>query len=216
MGRSTRDFRVAALAFASSDVRIGPPQPSSPRRVGLRRLARALALATSVAGGAAADEAPLRVAVYDAPPYGHLEADGSISGVSVELWRRTAEMLGRKYRLIPVGEMKAVIEGVARNDYDAAIGAITITPERLARVDFSYPAHRSGVAVALRKESGPLAPWPLMPRSWRNSVRWSRSHSGCSSRWLWRCGWRKGRCARRATIRRWRRCATASIGRSSQ
>ena len=111
----------------------------------------------SVAGAAVAEEAPLRVAVYDAPPYGHLETDGSISGVSVELWRRTAEMLGREYRLIPVGEMKAVIDGVARNDCDAAIGAITITPERLAKVDFSYRAHRSGVAVAVRKDSGPLA-----------------------------------------------------------
>ena len=37
-----------------------------------------------------------------------------------------------------------------------AIGAITITPERSARVDFSYPAHRSGVAVAIRKKTGPL------------------------------------------------------------
>jgi hypothetical protein len=31
-----------------------------------------------------------------------------------------------------------------------------MTPERAARVDFSYPAHRSAVAVALRKETGPL------------------------------------------------------------
>ena len=119
----------------------------------LQRLAVAMLVATS----AAAEEAPLRVAVYDLAPYGHAEADGTIDGVSVDLWRRAAERLGREYRLIPVAQMKAVIDGVARNDYDAAIGAITITPERLARVDFSYPAHRSGVAVAVRKDSGPLA-----------------------------------------------------------
>jgi len=95
--------------------------------------------------------------VYDVPPYGHAEPDGSISGVSVALWRRAAEALGRDYRLIPVADMKALIDGVARSDYDAAIGAITITPERLAQVDFSYPAHRSGVAVAVRKESGAVA-----------------------------------------------------------
>jgi ABC-type amino acid transport substrate-binding protein len=40
---------------------------------------------------------------------------------------------------------------------DAALGAITNTPERLARVDFSYPTHRSGVAVAVRKDTGPMA-----------------------------------------------------------
>ena len=37
------------------------------------------------AGFAAAQDAPLKVAVYDAPPYGHLEPDGSIDGVSVDL-----------------------------------------------------------------------------------------------------------------------------------
>jgi polar amino acid transport system substrate-binding protein len=113
------------------------------------------------AAGTEADEAPagapLRVAVYDVPPYGSVEPDGSIDGVSVDLWRRAAEVIGRDYRLVPVHEMEAILEGLERKDYDAAIGAITITPGRLARVDFSYPAHRSGVAVAVRKDSGPLA-----------------------------------------------------------
>jgi len=106
---------------------------------------------------AIAENAPLRVAVYDAPPYGHVEADGSIDGVSVDLWRRAAEKLGRDYRLAPVAQMEAVLKGLERGDYDAAIGAITITPARLARVDFSYPTHRSGVAVALRRDAGPMA-----------------------------------------------------------
>ena len=58
---------------------------------------------------------------------------------------------------MPVSQMEAILQGLERNEFDAAIGAITITPERLARVDFSYPAHRSGVAVAVRKDSGPVA-----------------------------------------------------------
>ena len=53
--------------------------------------------------------------------------------------------------------METILAGLERKDYDAAIGAITITPERLARVDFSDPAHRSGVAVAVRKERGTIA-----------------------------------------------------------
>jgi ABC-type amino acid transport substrate-binding protein len=96
----------------------------------------------------------LRIAVYDAPPYGAVGADGSLSGVSVDLWRRVAEELQWQYRLIPVSTMDSVLGGLEQGRFDAAIGAITITPEREARVDFSYPAHRSGVAVALAKESG--------------------------------------------------------------
>jgi ABC-type amino acid transport substrate-binding protein len=100
---------------------------------------------------------PLRVAVYDLAPYGSVGPDGEFQGVSVELWRRVAEEIGRQYKLTPVAQMDAILAGLEQGRFDAAIGAITITPDRAARVDFSYPAHRSGVAVALRKEAGPIS-----------------------------------------------------------
>jgi ABC-type amino acid transport substrate-binding protein len=122
----------------------------------VRRFAAVLVFLVST-GFAVAQDAPLKVAVYDAPPYGHLEPDGSIDGVSVDLWRRAAESLGRKYHLIPVAQMEKILQGLERKDYDAAIGAITITPARVARVDFSYPTHRSGAAGAVRQDTGPMA-----------------------------------------------------------
>jgi polar amino acid transport system substrate-binding protein len=122
----------------------------------VRRLAAVLVFLLS-AGLVAAEDTPLRVAVYDAPPYGHLEPDGSVDGVSVDLWRRVAESLGREYHLVPVPQMEAILQGLEHKDYDVAIGAITITPARLARVDFSYPTHRSGAAVAVREDTGPMA-----------------------------------------------------------
>jgi ABC-type amino acid transport substrate-binding protein len=60
------------------------------------------------------------------------------------------------FHLIPVSDMESILSGLEQGRFDVAIGAITITPERAARVDFSYPAHRSGVALALRKETGPM------------------------------------------------------------
>jgi Bacterial extracellular solute-binding proteins, family 3 len=99
----------------------------------------------------------LRIAVYDVPPYGYVDNDGSISGVSVDLWRRVAEQMEWPFRLIPISDMETIISGLEQGRFDAAIGAVTITPERAARVDFSYPAHRSGVAIALRKETGPIS-----------------------------------------------------------
>jgi polar amino acid transport system substrate-binding protein len=101
--------------------------------------------------------APLRVAVYDLQPYVAVGSDGALSGVSVDLWRRVAEELEWEYKLTPVSQIETILSGLEQGHFDAAIGAITITPEREARVDFSYPAHRSGVAVASRKETGPLA-----------------------------------------------------------
>jgi polar amino acid transport system substrate-binding protein len=96
---------------------------------------------------------PLRIAVDDVAPYGYVSPDGSISGISVEI----AERLEQQYKLLPVSDMESVLNGLEQGRFDAAIGAITITPEREKRVDFSYPAHRSGIAVALRKENGPLS-----------------------------------------------------------
>ena len=101
--------------------------------------------------------AALKVAVYDLLPYGTAESDGALSGVSVDLWRRVAEELQWEYKLIPVSQMESTLSGLEKGCFDAAIGAITITPEREGRVDFSYPAHRYGVAVALPSETGPLA-----------------------------------------------------------
>ena len=100
---------------------------------------------------------PLRVAVYDAAPYASVARDGSLTGVSVDLWRRVAEDIGKNYQFVLVPSMEDVLRGVEGGRFDAAIGAITITEDRAARVDFSYPTHRSGVAAALRKEAGTRA-----------------------------------------------------------
>lgn len=138
----------------------------SGRRIATQSRLIAIALAVCLVGAAArssasgaerAPDEPLRVAVYDVPPYGSVDAEGLFSGASVDLWRRVGDDLHLTYRFITVAQMEDVITGVERGQFDAAIGAITITPARLARVEFTYPAHRSGVAVALPKQTGPIA-----------------------------------------------------------
>jgi hypothetical protein len=53
----------------------------------------AAAMACASAAGPPREIEPLRVAVYDVPPYGYVDTDGSISGVSVDLWRRVSEQM---------------------------------------------------------------------------------------------------------------------------
>ncbi len=88
----------------------------------IRTLAAALVYLV-FAGFAVAEDAPLKVTVYDVPTYGHVEADGSIDGLSVDLWRRAAESLGREYHLVPVTQMEDILKSLERKDYDAAICA---------------------------------------------------------------------------------------------
>ena len=114
----------------------------------------------TIAGSAIAQDTPvkpLRVAVYDVQPYGGQGRDGMFSGASVDLWRRVAEKINRPYELKLVGSMEDVLAGVQNGTYDAAIGDVTITVDRLKRVDFTYPAHRSGVAAVLAKQTGAMA-----------------------------------------------------------
>ena len=112
------------------------------------------------AGFAVAQDAPLKVAVYDVPPYGHVEPDGSIDGLSADLWRRAAESLGRKYHLVPVTQMEEILKGLEQKDYDAAIGAITITPARLARWTSATRRIVRGSRLRCARTPGLWRRWP--------------------------------------------------------
>jgi polar amino acid transport system substrate-binding protein len=110
------------------------------RRFGAALAALCALLISGFAAAALAAEtepAPLRVAVYDLEPYGGQSRDGLFNGASVELWRRVAEDRNWRYQLTLVPRMDDLLSGLQANTYDVAIGAITITPERLTRVDFS-------------------------------------------------------------------------------
>jgi len=111
-------------------------------------------LTTAAVGAEPVSTVPLRVGVYDVEPYGGQDREGLFIGASVDLWRRAAEHLNWQYQLTLVQQMSDLLSGLEKGTYDVAIGAITITPERLARVDFSYPTHRSGVAAVFAKRTG--------------------------------------------------------------
>jgi ABC-type amino acid transport substrate-binding protein len=114
-------------------------------------------LANAAMGAEAGSIMPLRIGVYDVEPYGGQDREGLFVGASVDLWRRVAEDLNWQYRLTLVSQMNDLLSGLEGGAYDVAIGAITITPERLGRVDFSYPAHRSGVAAVFAKRTGAMS-----------------------------------------------------------
>ena len=98
---------------------------------------------------------PLRVAVRNIPPF-DIQRGNRWSGYSIELWRSMAEVLKLNYDFVPVetvgDQLAAVVDGRA----DLAIGAISITSEREAAVDFTQPIFDSGLQIAV--PSTPSAP----------------------------------------------------------
>lgn len=90
----------------------------------------------------------LVVATREAPPFVIKQEDGSLSGIAIELWRGVARRLGVTYEFKET-DLAGMLEGLQDGSLDAAVAALTVTPQREALVDFSHPFHTSGLAIAV-------------------------------------------------------------------
>src|SRR5271154_2588633 len=79
----------------------------------------------------------LVVGTKEAPPFAIKDDQGNWSGISIELWRKIADTLKLRYRFVDVVSVPSLLENVESGDFDVAVAAITITPERQQLVDFS-------------------------------------------------------------------------------
>ena len=106
-----------------------------------------------LAAVAAAQDRPLAVGTKEAAPFAMKGPDGEWTGIAIELWRRIAEDLGREYewRELP---LPGILDGVADGSLDAAVAALSVTPDREQRMDFSHPFHSSGLGIAVPARRG--------------------------------------------------------------
>jgi len=84
--------------------------------------------------------------------------DGSIHGLSIDLWRSIAWDLGTQYEMRMYDDIPALVAAVKREEVDMAVAALSITDERERDLDFTVPFYVAALQIATRKESGgPLA-----------------------------------------------------------
>ncbi len=121
----------------------------SPRNLSAWLLAAALGLYVPVAVARADVSGAVTVAVLqDSAPFSYQSADGTWKGLAVDMWNMVAAELGIETRFEGTdraGLLDAVTSGRAR----FGIGPISITSDRLERVDFSVPIYATGVAMAV-------------------------------------------------------------------
>jgi polar amino acid transport system substrate-binding protein len=91
----------------------------------------------------------LIVGIYPAPPFNIQQADGSWTGISVDLWREIASDLKAdfEFKEIPVAER---FDALMNGWIDVCIGPITVTAEREEKIDFTHRFFSSGLRVAMR------------------------------------------------------------------
>ena len=139
----------------------------------LRRLfLSALVLLTAVAALPVQAQQPapqqkvMTVATRPAPPFVIKGDDGQWHGLAIDLWRDIARDRDIEYRLVET-DLKGMVDGVADGRYDMSVGALTVTPQREAKVDFTHPFQSTGFGIVVGKA----------PPSWflllRNFFTWS-------------------------------------------
>lgn len=109
----------------------------------------------AAAGPVLQDEPPLRVVTKPVEPF-VIGDQNQLTGFSIELWEELARLADISYEYVLVDTVDEQLDAVASNRADAAIAAISMTPEREEAVDFSHPYFRSGLQIMIRSE--PLGP----------------------------------------------------------
>ncbi|MCH7761195.1 basic amino acid ABC transporter substrate-binding protein [candidate division TA06 bacterium] len=79
------------------------------------------------------------------------DAGGNLVGFDIDLMNGLCEEMGVKAEFVVV-PFDGIIPGLENEKYDAIISAMTITPKRGERVNFTQPYYLSGQSIAVREE----------------------------------------------------------------
>ncbi len=113
-----------------------------------------IAAAQSETGDAAPAAAePLRIGTKVSPPFVVEREDGSLGGLSIELWNVIAEQEDVAFELVQM-DLEGIFDGIVAGELDAGIAAISVTPDREARIDFSHAYFTDGLGIAVLAEEG--------------------------------------------------------------
>ncbi|WP_169542474.1 ABC transporter substrate-binding protein/permease [Sphingomonas baiyangensis] len=92
-------------------------------------------------------EGVLRVGVNpNFPPMSSYGDDGQLRGFDVDIARALARRLGVRLQLVPT-EAAQRVPFLISGRIDLSLGALTITPERQALIDFTIPVHSEAMGV---------------------------------------------------------------------
>ncbi|HEY9700506.1 MAG TPA: basic amino acid ABC transporter substrate-binding protein [Trichocoleus sp.] len=84
------------------------------------------------------------------PPFSYIALDGSLQGFDISLINAVGEAANFLIQFKPVELFDDIIRGLYSREADAAIIAMTITPDRAKAVSFSRPYFKSGLVIAVK------------------------------------------------------------------
>ena len=97
----------------------------------------------------------LLVGVKHSPPFLMEGANGKIrKGVSHGLWVKLAERSDFEYRFERFESLSQLLQALEEGRIDVCINPLTVTSDRLQRVNFTQPFYISNLSIATRKKTG--------------------------------------------------------------
>lgn len=86
------------------------------------------------------------------PPFEFANEKNQYVGIDIDIMKAVAKSEGFKVNIKPLG-FNAAVQAVQSEQIDGVIAGMTITPERQAKFDFADPYYKTGVVMAVQKDS---------------------------------------------------------------
>ncbi|WP_300438151.1 transporter substrate-binding domain-containing protein [Christiangramia sp.] len=94
----------------------------------------------------------LVIGITETPPFVEKRPQG-YSGLSIASWKMVNEQLQLAYEYKEYDDLSSLLKGIENGEVDLSVNPITVTDNRMTRMDFSQPYFISHTSVAKRKES---------------------------------------------------------------
>ena len=100
----------------------------------------------------AAPQQPLKIGIFDHPPFAMKDAEGRWMGLAVDLWEHISAQLGLPYEYIETPHDE-FLPRLARGELDLVLGEIGVSADRARVIEFTQPYLSSPAAAAVPRSS---------------------------------------------------------------
>ncbi|MGB6035537.1 MAG: transporter substrate-binding domain-containing protein [Cryomorphaceae bacterium] len=94
----------------------------------------------------------ITVGIKTSEPFIIGNEEGNYEGLSIFLWERVASDLGINFEYKEYDDLSSLLSAVEGDEVDISINPLTVTPERLAKMEFTQPFFITNLAIAVKQQ----------------------------------------------------------------